>query len=74
VLICVSRKKDSIPHHRALVKKDNAKVMAAGVKHIDLKGKYGKAYLSTTYGATWDAAKSKMPAETYAKQRKLMLK
>jgi hypothetical protein len=74
VLICVSRKKDSIPHHRALVKKDNAKVMAAGVKHIDLKGKYGKAYLATTYGATWDAAKSKMPAETYAKLRKLMLK
>ena len=48
--------------------------MAAGVKHIDLKGKYCKAYLATTYGATWDAAKSKMPAETYAKLRKLMLK
>jgi TRAP-type C4-dicarboxylate transport system substrate-binding protein len=70
----IQYEKDSIPHHRALVEKDNAKVMAAGVTHIDLKGKYGKAYLATTYGATWDAAKSKMSPELYAKLRKLMLK
>ena len=66
--------KDSIVSLRALVKTDNAKVFAAGVKPVNLTGKAAKAYLDVAYNATWDAAKKVMPIETYNKLRKLLLK
>ena len=59
---------------RALVKVDNAKVFASGVKPVNLTGKAAKAYLDVAYGATWDAAKKVMPAATYDKLRRLLLK
>jgi TRAP-type C4-dicarboxylate transport system substrate-binding protein len=59
---------------RKLVLIDNQKVFASGVKHVDLKGKAATAYLDVAYNATWDAAKKRMPAETYNKLRKLLLK
>lgn len=65
---------DSIASLRKLVKIDNAKVFASGVKPVDLKGKAAKAYLDTVYGATWDSAKKKMPAATYNELRALLLK
>ena len=66
--------KASIGTLRALVKADNEKVFAAGVKPVDLTGTAAKAYLAMAYGATWDAAKENMPAETYNKLRSLLLK
>ena len=65
---------DSIQTLRDLVKVDNAKVFASGVKPVNLTGKAAAAYIKTVYGATWDAAKSKMPADTYAELRRLLLK
>jgi len=65
---------DSIESLRALVKVDNAKVFASGVKPVNLTGKAAKAYLDVAYGATWDAAKKVMPAATYNKLRRLLLK
>ena len=65
---------DSIESLRKLVKIDNAKVFASGVKPVDLTGKAAKAYLNTVYGATWDAAKKKMPPATYKELRALLLK
>ena len=65
---------DSVESLRARVKVDNAKVFASGVKPVNLTGKAAKAYLDTAYGATWDAAKKVMPAATYNKLRRLLLK
>jgi len=65
--------KDSPAYYGAIGKKDTAKLEAAGVKLIQLKGKAGKAFTRTVYGETWAAAKKKMPADTYAKLRKLLL-
>ena len=70
----IQYEKDSVESLRKLVKIDNDKVFAAGVKQVNLTGKAAKAYLAAAYGATWDAAKSVMPAETYNKLRGLLLK
>jgi TRAP-type C4-dicarboxylate transport system substrate-binding protein len=70
----IKYEKDSVETLRALVKVDNAKVFASGVKPVDLTGKAAQAYLATAYGATWDAAKKAMPAATYKKLRALLLK
>lgn len=64
----------STAYMRKLADKDNAAVKADGVKFIDLGGKEGEAFTATVYGKTWEAAKEKIPAETYAKLRKLLLK
>ena len=32
---------------------DEAKLAKAGVKNVELKGEYAKAYLRTIYGAKW---------------------
>jgi len=32
---------------------DEAKLAKSGVKNVDLKGDYAKAYLKTIYGAKW---------------------
>lgn len=45
--------------------KDDAKLMAAGVKRFKLEGEYARAYLKTIYGAKWaenDAHKGKYAA------------
>ncbi|MBT5050134.1 MAG: TRAP transporter substrate-binding protein DctP [Rhodospirillaceae bacterium] len=70
----IQYEKDSVASLRKLVAIDNKKVFASGVKHVDLKGEAAKAYLDTAYNATWDAAKKRMPAETYNTLRKLLLK
>jgi TRAP-type C4-dicarboxylate transport system substrate-binding protein len=70
----IQYEKNSVDTLKKLVKVDNAKVFAAGVKPVDLKGKAAKAYMAMAYGATWDVAKKKMPAETYNTLRKLLLK
>ena len=70
----IKYEKTSVGHLGRLVEIDNKKVFASGVKHVDLKGKAGKAYLDVVYNATWDAAKKRMPAETYNKLRRLLLK
>ena len=70
----IQYEKDSVETLRALVKVDNQKVFDAGVKPVDLKGKAAKAYLDMAYGATWDAAKKRIPEATYNKLRALLLK
>jgi TRAP-type C4-dicarboxylate transport system substrate-binding protein len=70
----IQYEKDSVESLRKLVKVDNAKVFASGVKPVNLTGKAAKAYLDTVYGATWDAAKKRMPEATYNKLRSLLLK
>ncbi|MEE8333327.1 MAG: TRAP transporter substrate-binding protein DctP [Alphaproteobacteria bacterium] len=65
--------KASGPHMRKLADIDNAKVFKAGVKAIELEGKAGKAFTATVYGATWAAAKKKIPADVFAKLEKLLL-
>ena len=57
----------------AIGKIDTAKMVKSGVKLVTLQGKAGKAFTKTVYGATWAAAKKKMPADTYAKLRKYLL-
>ena len=52
---------------------DTAKVKKAGVKFVDLTGAEGAAFTKTVYGATWDAAEKKIPAETFAKLKKYLL-
>ena len=64
----------SVKYYGDIGKIDTDKMVKAGVKLITLKGKAEKAFTKTVYGATWAAAKKKMPADTYAKLRKLLLK
>lgn len=70
----ITYEKNSVASLRKRVAIDNKKVFASGVKHVDLKGKAARTYLDTAYNATWDAAKKRMPAETYNKLRSLLLK
>lgn len=63
----------SVKYMRKLADIDNAKVFKAGVKAIDLTGKAGEAFTRTVYGATWAAAKKKIPADVFAKLEKLLL-
>ncbi len=64
---------DSTPYYGALGKIDTAKLVKAGVKLVTLKGAVGKAYTNTVYGATWAAAKKKIPAELYEQLRAKLL-
>jgi len=52
---------------------DTAKMVKSGVELVVLKGKQGEAFTNTVYGATWAAAKKKIPADVYAKLRKFLL-
>jgi len=65
--------KKSVKVYGAIGKIDTAKLVKDGVKLVVLKGKAGKAFTNTVYGETWKAAKKKMPADVYAKLRKLLL-
>lgn len=50
---------------RKIIDIDNAKVFAAGVKRVKLKGAYKKAYLKTIFGATWEDAKKRKTTIPY---------
>lgn len=52
---------------------DSAKMEKAGVKFVVLKGKAGAAFTRTVYGASWDSAQKKIPAETFKQLRKYLL-
>lgn len=52
---------------------DTANLEKAGVELVVLKGKAGAAFTKTVYGATWDSAEKKIPAETFKQLRKLLL-
>ena len=69
----VEYEKKSVEYYRKIGAADTAKLVKGGVKLITLPGEAGKAFTRTVYGETWAAAKKKMPAETYAKLRKLLL-
>ncbi|MEE2956818.1 MAG: TRAP transporter substrate-binding protein DctP [Pseudomonadota bacterium] len=64
----------SITSLKKLVDIDNKKVLAAGVKPVNLTGKAAAAYLDTVYNATWDAAAKKIPADIFKQLRAKMLK
>ena len=70
----VKYEQDSVEYYRKIAAADTASMEKAGVKLITLEGKAGQAFTNTVYGATWDAAKEKIPADTYAKLYKLLLK
>lgn len=66
---------ESGPAQRKIIDIDNAKVFAEGVKLIKLDAAHEKAYLSTIFGATWDAAKTdKKLTVPYAQLRSLLYK
>jgi TRAP-type C4-dicarboxylate transport system substrate-binding protein len=52
---------------------DTAKVKKSGVKFVTLSGKAGAAFTKTVYGATWDAAEKKIPADMFKQLRKYLL-
>lgn len=53
---------------------DNAKIFKAGVKKVELKGEYEKAYLRTVNGSTWADAKARKLTVPYKTIRAVMLK
>ncbi len=65
--------KKSVKVYGDIGKIDTANLVKDGVKLIVLKGKAGKAFTRTVYGATWAAAKKKIPADVFAKLEKLLL-
>ncbi len=52
---------------------DTAKIKKSGVEFVTLKGKAGAAFTKTVYGATWDAAEKKIPADMFKKLQKYLL-
>ncbi len=64
----------STEYYGKIGKIDTAKLEKAGVKLLDLDGKAGAAFTNTVYGATWAAAKKKIPAETFEQMQKYLLK
>ncbi len=69
----IKYEEESTPYYGAIGKVDTAKLQKAGVKMIDLQGKAGEAYTNTVYGATWAAAKKKIPADLYNALRAKLL-
>ena len=69
----IAYEKASVPWYGKIGAADTANMVKAGVKLITLKGKAGEAFTKTVYGESWDSAEKKIPAETFAKLRKLLL-
>jgi TRAP-type C4-dicarboxylate transport system substrate-binding protein len=69
----IKYEKDSVPYYGKIGSEDTAKLAAAGVTLVTLKGDEAKAFTNTVYNVTWEAAKAKMPADLYQKLRKTLL-
>ena len=69
----IKYEKDSVPYYGKVGADDTAKLAAAGVKLVTLKGAEAKAFTNTVYNVTWEAASKKIPPDVYKQLRKTLL-